>query len=74
MINREIKIAFLFGLAFVFSGCVSAQKFNEKNGECVRQCSNTYSVCLSKFTLYPILHKNDCTSAYNICGNSCPAK
>ena len=75
--NRKevlMKAVSLVVLIMLLSGCVSIRDFSDKDGTCVRECSTTYSECLSKFTLFPILHKNDCTSALNVCGSACPVK
>jgi len=69
---RYIVLTAVVSLAL--TACASVPDLSDKDGPCVRECSASYSQCLSKFSLFPIERQNECTSALKVCGYSCPAK
>lgn len=70
------KLSWFFALALlaISCGCASIPDLSDKDGDCVHQCSASYSQCLSGPSFFPIQRQHECTSALKLCGSSCPAK
>lgn len=59
-----------------FSGCASTKDIDLSKVEpaCGQACSNNYSACLARFTIFPIERQHECTAALRLCAQSCPAR
>lgn len=61
---------------FTLAGCASTAgiDMSKVESKCGQTCSSSYSECLGKFTLFPIMAQNQCTDAMRLCVQSCPAR
>lgn len=55
-------------------GCASVSDIDtsQSNPDCVQPCAQTYSACVSKFTMFPLMVQHQCTDAYRLCIQACP--
>lgn len=67
------KIAISFAFVTILIGCASTSDidFSKADPACAQQCTNTYSSCVSKFTMFPIMQQHQCTDAYKLCVQTC---
>ncbi len=67
------KAVVLFGFIFGLSGCASVSDidFSKADPACAQQCTDTYSRCVSGFTMFPIMQQHQCTDAYKGCVQVC---
>ena len=73
------KLALLMFVLVVLSGCAySIADIDVSNSEptCVRECSNTYSSCVSGGNQVGAKTETlrACREAYSVCVNTCPQK
>ncbi len=60
-------------LPIFIAGCASVSDidFSKADPACAQQCTNTYSTCVSRFTMFPIMQQHQCTDAYKGCVQTC---
>lgn len=74
-----LKLAIFVGLAFTLSACSYSIKDVNVNGlepDCVRECSNSYSICVSQGNQVGFKTETlrACRESYVVCTNTCPVK
>ncbi|CAN1541233.1 hypothetical protein MCERE10_02560 [Burkholderiaceae bacterium] len=60
----------------ILSGCstnIDSIDVSDKNPQCVRQCSETFSNCVSGGLYHPS-RNSACKEAYQVCVKTCPNK
>jgi Short C-terminal domain len=60
----------------LLAGCASVADIDTSKMDpaCAQSCASTYSECLGKFTLFPLMAQHQCTDAMHLCSASCPAR
>ena len=71
-----MKLAVVAALSAALFGCASTSEIDLSKAEtsCAQSCSNNYSACVSKFTLFPIRVQRECPDALKLCAQACPAR
>jgi hypothetical protein len=71
----KIRALLLVFLA-ILAGCstsIETIEVSDKNPQCVRQCSETFSSCVSGGLYHPS-RNSACKEAYQVCVKTCPNK
>lgn len=63
--------AFLFPILILGCASTSDIDFSKADPVCAQQCTDTYSSCVSRFTMFPIMQQHQCTDAYKMCVQTC---
>jgi hypothetical protein len=60
----------------LLAGCASVSDIDPSklDASCAQSCTSTYSECLGKFTLFPLMAQHQCTDAMHLCAAACPSK
>jgi len=63
-------------LSILLAGCASVSDIDTSklDANCAQSCTSTYSECLSKFTLFPLMAQHQCTDAMHLCAAACPSR
>jgi len=69
ILSALILIATLTGCA----GSIETIEVSDKNPQCVRQCAETFSSCVSGGMYHPA-RNNACKDSYQVCVKTCPNK
>lgn len=74
-----LKFAIFMGLTLTLSACSYSIKDVDINGlepGCVRECSNSYSICVSQGNQVGFKTETlrACRESYVVCTNTCPVK
>jgi len=63
-------------LTMLLAGCASVADIDtgKLDTACAQSCTTSYSECLGKFTLFPLMAQHQCTDAMHLCATACPAR
>lgn len=58
------------------TGCASTADIDTSKAEpkCAAACSQSYSECLGRFSMTPIMQQHTCTDAMRLCVRGCPPR
>lgn len=71
-----MKTLGVIGTILLLSGCAASLEdipVDNKNQQCVRQCTVIYSDCISR-SVGGRMAQNACKESYRVCINTCPSK
>ncbi|NYH24976.1 SHOCT domain-containing protein [Paraburkholderia bryophila] len=72
----EIMMKKILLLTMLLAGCASVSDIDTSkiDASCAQSCTSTYSECLGKFTLFPLIAQHQCTDAMHLCAAACPSR